>query len=161
LYGTDRLSDFSVSSEFYGSLRANIGYSASDTSFLFHLAHKIYPQLMSKQNQGRFNVAARVGASKTTTPVPVASPDEVLFKPTLQQAEATPAAEQADEEALMRFGSQLFARELITLHRIAYWQRVPLYEVLSEAIRAYGATQPEAANPLPEKERVSRKLPRA
>jgi hypothetical protein len=116
---------------------------------------------MAKQNQSRFNVAARVGASKGAAPVPVAPPDEILFKPTPPQVEAAPASDQTDEETLLRFGSQLFARELITLHRISYWQRVPLYEVLSEAIRAYGATQPEAANALPEKERASRKLPRA
>lgn len=115
---------------------------------------------MAKQNQSRFNVAARVGASKVAAPAPAAPPDEILFKLTSSLAEATPVAEQVDDELLLRFGSQLPTRDLVTVHRISYWQRVPLYEVLSEAIRAYGATQPEAANPLPEKERVSRKLPR-
>lgn len=115
---------------------------------------------MAKQNQSRFNVAARVGTSKGVSPAP-APPDEILFKPTTSIAEVTPAAEQVDDEALLRFGSQLPTRDLVTLHRISYWQRIPLYEVLSEAIRAYGATQPEATNSLPEKERVSRKLPRA
>jgi hypothetical protein len=116
---------------------------------------------MAKQSQGRFNVAARVGAGKASAPTQVAPPDEILFKPTAPLAEAEPTAAPVDDELLLRFGSQLPARDLVTMHRISYWQRIPLYEVLSEAIRAYGATQAEAANPLPEKERVSRKLPRA
>jgi hypothetical protein len=113
---------------------------------------------MAKQNQGRFDVAGRLGAGKTV--VPAASPDDILFKPVASVV--PPAAEETpvSEDTLLRFGSQLPASDLITMHRIAYWQRVPLYEVLSEAIRMYGATQPEAANPLPEKERASRKLPR-
>jgi hypothetical protein len=116
---------------------------------------------MAKQSQGRFNIAARVGANKAAPLNPVAPPDEILFKPTASPTEAGTTAEPVDDELLLRFGSQLPARDLVTMHRISYWQRIPLYEVLSEAIRAYGATQAEAANPLPEKERVSRKLPRA
>jgi len=116
---------------------------------------------MAKENKARFDVASRIGAGRATAPA--ISPDDILFKPVTlplpTTADETPASN--EEQALLRFGSQLPAGDLITMHRIAYWQRVPLYEVLSEAIRMYGATQPEAANPLPEKERVTRKLPRA
>ena len=115
---------------------------------------------MAKQNQSRFNVAARIGTKSGATPASAAPPDDILFKSNASPAETLPAADQVDE-ALLRFGSQLPARDLIALHRISYWQRIPLYEVLSAAIRAYGTTQPEAANPLPEKERASRKLPSA
>ena len=113
---------------------------------------------MAKQNQGRFDVAGRLGAGRTATPA--ASPDDILFKPVTPPVPAASNDTPASEDTLLRFGSQLPASDLITMHRIAYWQRVPLYEVLSEAIRMYGATQPEAANPLPEKERAARKLPR-
>lgn len=116
---------------------------------------------MAKETKVRFDVASRIGAGRATAPA--VSPDDILFKPVAlpppTAADEAPASN--DEQILLRFGSQLPASDLITMHRIAYWQRVPLYEVLSEAIRMYGATQPEAANPLPEKERATRKLPRA
>lgn len=116
---------------------------------------------MAKQNQSRFNVAARIGTKTGATPAPAAPPDDILFKSNVSPVDTLPPADQVDDDALLRFGSQLPASDLIALHRISYWQRIPLYEVLSAAIRAYGTTQPEAANPLPEKERASRKLPRA
>ncbi|RZK23206.1 MAG: hypothetical protein EOO56_05885 [Hymenobacter sp.] len=115
---------------------------------------------MAKENKVRFDVASRISAGRATAPT--VSPDDILFKPVaLPPPTAADEAPASNEETLLRFGSQLPAGDLITMHRIAYWQRVPLYEVLSEAIRMYGATQPEAANPLPEKERATRKLPRA
>lgn len=116
---------------------------------------------MAKETKVRFDVASRIGAGRATAPA--VSPDDILFKPVAQPIPAATDETSAgnEEESLLRFGSQLPAGDLITMHRIAYWQRVPLYEVLSEAIRMYGATQPEAANPLPEKERAARKLPRA
>ena len=116
---------------------------------------------MAKQNQGKFNVAGRLGTGKPAAAA-AASPDDILLRPASPPVPATvAAAEPTDEKTLLRFGSQLPVGDLVAVHRIAYWQRVPLYEVLSEAIRLYATTQPEATKPLPEKERATRKLPQA
>lgn len=114
---------------------------------------------MAKQIQGKFDVAGRLGVGKPTTAATVASPDDILFRPAAPPVPA--ATEPADDKTLLRFGSQLPVGDLVAVHRIAYWQRVPLYEVLSEAIRLYATTQLEATKPLPEKERMARKLPQA
>jgi hypothetical protein len=108
---------------------------------------------MASSSKPRFNVAAHVSQR------PAASPDDLLFAAAPAGSAPAPAARPEDEK--LRFGSQLPAPTLIQLHRLAYWTRTPLNELLDEALQLLFATRPEAATPLPEKERTKRKLPAA
>lgn len=109
---------------------------------------------MATSSKSKFNVAAHV----SKRPAAQASPDDLLFAPT--PASVAPVASESGE-AKLRFGSQLPAPTLVQLHRVAYWTRTPLNELLDEALQLLYATRLEAATPLPEKERVKRKLPTA
>lgn len=100
----------------------------------------------------KFNVASRVSPATTK-----ANPDDLLFA--AAPAANAAAAEPEPEELKLRFGSQLPAATLVKLHRVAYWGRTPLNELLDEALGLLYAAKPEAEKPLPEKEREKRKLP--
>ena len=105
----------------------------------------------------KFNVASRVSPATTK-----ANPDDLLFAaaPAANAAAANAAAAEPEPEELkLRFGSQLPAATLVKLHRVAYWGRTPLNELLDEALGLLYAAKPEAEKPLPEKEREKRKLP--
>lgn len=110
---------------------------------------------MKQPTSPKFNVAARV-----STGSPKSNPDDILFSGSLATPPAT-RAEPSLEEMKMRFGSQLPAETLIKLHRVSYWGRVQLNELLDEALSLLYKTKPDAEKPLPEKERVKRKLPTA
>lgn len=100
----------------------------------------------------KFNVASRVSPATTK-----ANPDDLLFA--AAPAANAAAAEPEPEELKLRFGSQLPAATLVKLHRVAYWGRTPLNELLDEALGLLYAAKPEAGKLLPEKEREKRKLP--
>jgi|GEM_PF-4071990 len=110
---------------------------------------------MPPASKPKFNVAAHV----SKRPAAQASPDDVLFAPSSASQPLAAASDPGDDK--LRFGSQLPAHTLIQLHRVAYWTRTPLNELLDEALQLLYATKPEAATPLPEKERAKRKLPAA
>lgn len=105
---------------------------------------------MATSAKSKFNVAAHV----SKRPITQSNPDDLLFAP-LPDGAPTPAP--ADDK--LRFGSQLPAQSLVKLHRVAYWTRTPLNELLDEALQLLYATRPEAETPLPEKEQAKRKLP--
>lgn len=105
-----------------------------------------------KTPSSKFNVASRVSTATTK-----ANPDDLLFA-SAPAADPT-APEPETEEMKLRFGSQLPAATLVKLHRVAYWSRTPLNELLDEALGMLYAAKPEAEKPLPEKERDKRKMP--
>ena len=45
------------------------------------------------------------------------------------------------------------------LHRLAFWGRRDMSAIMDVALPEYFAKHPDAAKPLPEQERVKRKLP--
>ncbi|WP_046246747.1 hypothetical protein [Hymenobacter terrenus] len=105
-----------------------------------------------KNSSSKFNVASRVSPATTK-----ANPDDLLFASA--PVAASPATESEAEELKLRFGSQLPAATLVKLHRVAYWSRTPLNELLDEALGLLYAAKAEADKPLPEKEREKRKMP--
>ena len=108
-----------------------------------------------KTPKSAFSVRDRV--SKSSKP----NPDDLLFDQGSSETQVVPAVTvvATDEVIKMRFGSQLPAQTLVRLHRASYWSRIPLNELLDQALTQLFGSLPDADKPLPEKERVKRKLP--
>lgn len=64
----------------------------------------------------------------------------------------------------VRFGTQLPPQELLYLHRLSYWSRQPITDIMAQALRHYLKSFPkaraQAQRTLPENERMKRNQPR-
>ena len=110
---------------------------------------------MAKTKTPKFDISAHVSSASAHT-----HPDALLFNAPVAAASAPGASIQEETGVLkLRFGSLIPAETLVQLHRTSYWSRIPLNELLNEALLQYFEGRGEASQPLPEKERIKRKLP--
>jgi hypothetical protein len=77
---------------------------------------------------------------------------------------AMPDTEDLNLGDKVRFGTQLPPQTLLFLHRLAYWSRGSITDIVDAALLHYLSTIPTALSharkPLSEKERIKRKQPR-
>jgi hypothetical protein len=112
---------------------------------------------MAKTKTPKFDISAHVSSSGVGT-----HPDALLFNAPVGTANAQVFPSEEETSALkLRFGSLIPADTLVLLHRTSYWSRSPLNELLNEALLQYFEGKEESRQPLPERERIKRKLPTA
>ena len=112
---------------------------------------------MTKTKTPKFDIGAHVSSSGVSP-----HPDALLFNAPVVTPNAQVSPIQEETGVLkLRFGSLIPADTLVLLHRTSYWSRIPLNELLNEALLQYFEGRSEASQLLPERERVKRKLPTA
>ena len=112
-----------------------------------------------KKPATKFGLAALVSQPASTTPT--RSVDDLLFAPAGNSAEPVQEAKgtMVPLPAKTRFTNTLPTSTYIQLHRLAFWDRRDMSAIIEVALQEYFATHPDANKPLPEQERVKRKLP--
>lgn len=112
-----------------------------------------------KKPASKFGLAALV--SQPATASPTRSVDDLLFAPTGDTAPPTPAATSpaAPLPTKTRFTNTLPTSTYVQLHRLSFWDRRDMSAIIEVALQDYFANHPDANKPLPEQERVKRKLP--
>ncbi len=112
-----------------------------------------------KKPASKFGLAALVTQPASTTPT--SSVDDLLFSPARSSsAPEQPAAEPgAAVPAKTRFTNTLPTSTYVQLHRLAFWDRRDMSAIIDVALQEYFAAHPDASKPLPESERMKRKLP--
>lgn len=58
-----------------------------------------------------------------------------------------------------RFTNTLPTATYVQLHRLSFWDRRDMSAIMDVALQEYFAKHPDADKPLPEQERMKRKLP--
>lgn len=112
-----------------------------------------------KNPSSKFGLAALV--SRPAAATPKGSVDDLLFAPTA----SSPVPEQsvvAPNSALAvktRFTNTLPTPTYVQLHRLAFWDRRDMSSIMDAALQEYFTAHPDANKPLPEPERMKRKLP--
>lgn len=111
-----------------------------------------------KKPASRFGLAALV--SQPVTASQTRSVDDLLFAPTGDAAPLTTAA--TSPATLLytktRFTNTLPTSTYVQLHRLSFWDRRDMSAIIEAALQDYFANHPDANKPLPEQERVKRKL---
>ena len=107
----------------------------------------------------RFGLAALVSQPATET-LP-GSVDALLFAPAGSatppgKAPTTPGSSPAGKT---RFTNILPTPIYVQLHQLAFWDRRDMSAIIDAALQEYFATRPDATRPLPEQERLKRRLP--
>ncbi len=112
-----------------------------------------------KKPASKFGLAALV--SQPAAALPKGSVDDLLFAPaaTSPVPEPPTVAPSSAVAAKTRFTNTLPTSTYVQLHRLAFWDRRDMSDILDAALQEYFATHPDADKPLPEPERVKRKLP--
>ena len=108
-----------------------------------------------KKPKSKFDLAALV--SQPTAAIPKGSVDDLLFAPAATSPVPEPAV--AAPAAKTRFTNTLSTSTYLQLHRLAFWDRRDMSSIMDAALQEYFAAHPDADKPLPELERVKRKLP--
>lgn len=112
---------------------------------------------MAKAKTPKFDISAHVSGVNPST-----HPDALLFNAPVVSPPGQTSHNQKEAGPLkLRFGSLIPADTLVMLHRTSYWSRIPLNELLNEALLQYFEGRGEALQLLPERERIKRKLPTA
>ena len=112
-----------------------------------------------KKPSSKFGLAALV--SQPAAAIPKGSVDDLLFAP----AAASPVPEPpvvVPSSALIvktRFTNTLLTSTYVQLHRLAFWDRRDMSSIMDAALQEYFTAHPDANKPLPEPERMKRKLP--
>jgi len=112
-----------------------------------------------KKPASKFGLAALV--SQPATAAPTRSVDDLLFAPTGDATPPTPAAMSPTEPlpTKTRFTNTLPTSTYVQLHRLSFWDRRDMSAIIEAALQDYFTNHPDANKPLPEQERVKRKLP--
>ena len=108
--------------------------------------------------------ASKFGLSALVSQPAAAAPDAVdalLFSP-IAPAVAAPGAvpESVAAVAKTRFTNVLPTATYVQLHQLAFWDRRDMSAIIEAALQQYFADRPDASRPLPEPERLKRKLPK-
>lgn len=88
------------------------------------------------------------------------NPDDLLLgtaTPKSAPTTSTPVEQPVEERT--RFTNTLPTEVFRQLHQLSFWSREDMSTILEEALLAHFEKNPDAGKPLPEKERVKRKLP--
>lgn len=112
-----------------------------------------------KKPSSKFGLAALV--SQPTSAIPKGSVDDLLFAPaaTFPVPELPVVALSTALATKTRFTNTLPTSTYVQLHRLAFWDRRDMSSIMDAALQEYFAAHPDADKPLPEPERVKRKLP--
>ena len=112
-----------------------------------------------KKPSSKFGLAALV--SQPATAIPKGSVDDLLFSPAVVSPVPEPlvAAPSSALTSKTRFTNTLPTSTYVQLHRLAFWDRRDMSSIMDAALQEYFAAHPDADKPLPEPERVKRKLP--
>ena len=112
-----------------------------------------------KKPVSKFGLAALV--SQPMPEVPANSVDALLFAPSSSKTAEGKAPEEmsAANPARTRFTNTLPTTTYVQLHQLAFWDRRDMSTIIDAALQEYFASRPDANRPLPETERVKRKLP--
>jgi hypothetical protein len=112
-----------------------------------------------KKPASKFGLTSLVSQPAT----PTASVDDLLFAPTGSSPVLQPVAKAPDVPvpAKTRFTNTLPTPTYVQLHRLAFWDRRDMSAIIEVALKEYFASHPDANKPLPEQERIKRKLPTA
>lgn len=88
------------------------------------------------------------------------NPDDLLLGAAVPKpVPATPAPVEQSVGERTRFTNTLPTEVFRQLHQLSFWSREDMSTILEEALLAHFEKNPDADKPLPEKERVKRKLP--
>ena len=112
-----------------------------------------------KKPASKFGLAALVSQPPSATPT--RSVDDLLFAPAGNSPETAPTAKEpvSATPTKTRFTNTLPTTTYVQLHRLAFWDRRDMSAIIEVALQEYFAKQPDANKPLPEQERLKRKLP--
>lgn len=111
-----------------------------------------------KKPVSKFGLSALVSQP---TPAPADSVDTLLFAPSsLPESPGAAAPSAVAPNAKTRFTNVLPTATYVQLHQLAFWDRRDMSAIIEAALQEYFASRPEAARPLPEPERLKRKLPK-
>ena len=112
-----------------------------------------------KKPTPKFGLAALV--SQPAVAIPKGSVDDLLFAPAATSPVPEPpvVAPSSALAAKTRFTNTLPTSTYVQLHRLAFWDRRDMSSIMDAALQEYFGAHPDADKPLPEPERVKRKLP--
>ena len=112
-----------------------------------------------KKPTSKFGLAALV--SQPTSATPTRSVDDLLFAPAGNSSEQVPVAKEPATAipTKTRFTNTLPTTTYVQLHRLAFWDRRDMSAIIELALQEYFIKYPDAKKPLPEQERLKRKLP--
>ena len=111
-----------------------------------------------KKPSSKFGLAALV--SQPAAAIPKGSVDDLLFAPAASSVLEPPViAPSSALTAKTRFTNTLPTSTYVQLHRLAFWDRRDMSSIMDTALQEYFTAHPDADKPLPEPERVKRKLP--
>jgi len=112
-----------------------------------------------KKPTSKFGLAALV-SQPATAPQP-RSVDDLLFAPTGNTTPPIPAVTSSATplSTKTRFTNTLPTSTYVQLHRLSFWDRRDMSAIIEAALQDYFANHPDANRPLPEQERIKRKLP--
>lgn len=111
-----------------------------------------------KKPASKFGLAALV--SQPAAVVLEGSVDDLLFAPaaTSLVPESSFVALNSALAAKTRFTNTLPTSTYVQLHRLAFWDRRDMSSIMNSALQEYFSAHPDADKPLPEPERIKRKL---
>ncbi|MBF9239896.1 hypothetical protein I2I05_21065 [Hymenobacter sp. BT683] len=112
-----------------------------------------------KKPSSKFGLAALV--SQPAAAIPKGSVDDLLFAPvSTSPLPGSPVVVPNSElTSKTRFTNTLPTSTYVQLHRLAFWDRRDMSSIIDAALQEYFVAHPDADKPLPEPERVKRKLP--
>ena len=112
-----------------------------------------------KKPSSKFGLAALV--SQPAAAIPKGSVDDLLFAPAAASLVPEPPVVVPSSALVVktRFTNTLLTSTYVQLHRLAFWDRRDMSSIMDTALQEYFAAHPDANKPLPEPERVKRKLP--
>ena len=112
-----------------------------------------------KKPSSKFGLAALV--SQPVAAISKGSVDDLLFAPAAISPVPEPlvVAPSTALAAKTRFTNTLPTSTYVQLHRLAFWDRRDMSSIMDAALQEYFAAHPDADKPLPEPERMKRKLP--
>ena len=115
-----------------------------------------------KKPSSKFGLAALVSQSVVATTK--GSVDDLLFAPAAVSLVPESSVMMPNTAVLAlavktRFTNTLPTSTYVQLHRLAFWDRRDMSSIIDTALQEYFAAHPDANKPLPEPERVKRKLP--
>ena len=112
-----------------------------------------------KKPSSKFGLAALV--SQPAAAISKSSVDDLLFAPATISLVSEPSvvAPNTTLAAKTRFTNTLPTSTYVQLHRLAFWDRRDMSSIMDAALQEYFAAHPDADKPLPEPERMKRKLP--
>lgn len=109
-----------------------------------------------KKPSSKFGLTSLV--SQPTIASVTRSVDDLLFAPT---GDTTPVVTSpaVPLPTKTRFTNTLPTSTYVQLHRLSFWDRRDMSAIIEAALQEYFANHPDVNKPLPEQERLKRKLP--